>query len=127
LVTFGIAAALQGLESQSTLPIRVAASGTSRYAMELESAIYFTCAEAVQNAMKHAAGATAIWVELTERPGTLQFEVRDDGQGFETHTRSGQGLQNMRDRIEALSGHLTITSEPGRGTRVVGSVPAAEA
>ena len=49
------------------------------------------------------------------------------GPACETHARSGQGLQNMRDRLEALSGRLTITSEPGRGTRVVGSVPVAKA
>jgi signal transduction histidine kinase len=126
LVNFGVAAALQGLASQSAVPIRVAASGTSRYAMELESAVYFTCVEAVQNAMKHAAGATAIWVELTETPETLQFEVRDDGPGIQPSARAGQGLQNMHDRLEALSGRLTITAEPGGGTCVAGSVPVAK-
>jgi hypothetical protein len=33
------------------------------------------------------------------------------------------GLRNMHDRIEAVGGRLAVDSEPGRGTRVTGSVP----
>jgi signal transduction histidine kinase len=123
LADFGVAGALRELTLHNALPIRVAASGTSRYPMEVESAVYFTCVEAVQNAMKHATGATAVWIELTESRGTLHFEVRDDGKGMPPHARSGQGMRNMHDRLEALSGRLTITSQPGRGTRVVASLP----
>ena len=34
-----------------------------------------------------------------------------------------QELERLRDRVEALGGRLTIRSEPGRGTRVSGSLP----
>jgi signal transduction histidine kinase len=35
----------------------------------------------------------------------------------------GTGLQGMTDRLDALGGHLQIASEPGRGTRITGSIP----
>jgi signal transduction histidine kinase len=35
------------------------------------------------------------------------------------------GLQNLQDRVGALGGRLTITSAPGEGTVVSGSVPLA--
>jgi signal transduction histidine kinase len=35
----------------------------------------------------------------------------------------GAGLTNMADRLDALGGELTVTSAPGRGTRVTGSLP----
>ena len=85
--------------------------------------VYFACAEAIQNAMKHADGATGIWVTLTESPHGLHFEVRDDGAGFVPTDGSGQGLRNMRDRIEGGGGQLTLDAAPGRGTRVTGAIP----
>ena len=48
----------------------------------------------------------------------------DDGVGFDVAAGSnGVGLVNMRDRIAAAGGELSIESSPGRGTRVSGSVP----
>jgi signal transduction histidine kinase len=52
------------------------------------------------------------------------FEIADDGRGFDSAaTPRGSGLQNMRDRLEALGGHLEIRSAPGEGTVVAGRVP----
>ena len=71
--------------------------------------------------MKHA-GADAIWIRLEQTPHRLRFEVRDDGAGFAPDRRGGRGLRNMRDRIEAIRGSLTIDAAPGRGTVVAGSI-----
>ena len=120
----GLAAALRSLGSRSSLPIQVADGGVTRQPIEVEYAVYLTCVEAVQNAMKHAAGATGVWIQLYESDDALRFEVRDDGPGMPLHVLSGQGLRTMHDRIEAVGGHLTIESQPG--TRVRGSVPLAE-
>jgi signal transduction histidine kinase len=79
----------------------------------------------MQNAMKHAVGVTTISVSLSERDH-LRFIVRDDGAGFtEDDPASGSGLTNMRDRLAAVGGVLTIRSQPGAGTAVLGSVPLA--
>jgi signal transduction histidine kinase len=54
----------------------------------------------------------------------LTFEVADDGTGFDAErTKTGAGLTNMRDRLEALGGSVLVTSEVGAGTRIRGEVP----
>ena len=83
--------------------------------------MYFCCLEAMQNAAKHASGAVQILITLHD-DGALRVEVSDDGAGFEPHVRRGVGLTNMRDRIEAVGGELTVISTPGEGTRVIGTV-----
>lgn len=63
-------------------------------------------------------------VRLSEQNGDLRFEVRDDGQGFDTATvRRGVGLNGIGDRIDTIGGTWSISSTPGRGTSVTGSVP----
>ena len=55
--------------------------------------------------------------------GHVQIVVRDDGPGFDVADRYGRGLRNMRDRIEAIGGELTVDARPGSGTRVSGTLP----
>jgi signal transduction histidine kinase len=101
----------------------VLAVGVGRYPPAIESAAYFCCLEALQNAAKHATGATAAVVDLFDN-GSLCMEVRDDGAGFDpAQVVSGVGFTSMRDRLAAVGGELTIASDPGRGTRVTGSIP----
>jgi signal transduction histidine kinase len=94
-----------------------------RYPRDVESAAYFCCLEAMQNAAKHARDATVVVIEITDN-GVLRFEVRDDGAGFDSRTSSaGLGLTSMRDRLAAVAGELAIVSTPGKGTRVIGRIP----
>ena len=117
----GLEDALKSLAGSGPVPVHVVAVGLTRHATEIESAVYFTCVEALQNAMKHA-GADAIWIRLNQTPHRLGFEVRDDGAGFAPDRHGGRGLRNMRDRIEAIRGRLAIDAAPGRGTVVAGSI-----
>jgi signal transduction histidine kinase len=119
----GVPDALRSMGMLAPLPVHVIGGGVTRHPIEIESAAYFTCVEATQNALKHAHGATGIWIKLRQVPNWLQFEVRDDGPGFEIDGASGRGLRNMRDRVEAVGGRLSVESEPGEGTRVTGSIP----
>ena len=118
----GLSEALHSVAAQAPMPVRVVAVGVKRHPIEVESAVYFTCVEALQNAVKHAGGATGVWIKLRQTRDRLWFEVRDDGPGFTVGDHDGRGLRNMHDRIEAIGGDLTLDSEPGRGTRVAGSV-----
>jgi signal transduction histidine kinase len=53
----------------------------------------------------------------------LRFEVSDDGAGFDVDaTPAGAGLTNMRDRLAAIGGEVTVSSSSGGGTIVSGSV-----
>jgi signal transduction histidine kinase len=82
--------------------------------------------EALTNVRKHS-GAKSVTVRVTESDSTTTLTVEDDGHGFDQggsqFDRDGFGLFTMRDRMALLNGTLTIDSAPGRGTRVVASVP----
>ena len=78
----GLPDALRSVAAQAPMPVRVVAVGVSRHPIEIESAVYFTCAEALQNAVKHAGGATGVWIRLSQTRTSLRFEIRDDGPGF---------------------------------------------
>jgi signal transduction histidine kinase len=119
----GLVEGLRAAALRNPLPTTVLAAGIARYPREIESAAYFCCLEALQNAAKHARGATVAVIDLSDN-GSLRMEVRDDGARFDTDkVAGGVGLTSMRDRLAAVGGELAIASSPGRGTRVTGSIP----
>ena len=119
----GLVEALRAAALGAPLAARVDAEGVGRYDPEIETTVYYACIEALQNAAKHATGATGVWISMSDT-GTLRFEVQDDGAGFAVASPSpGAGLMNMRDRLAAVGGVVTIESEVGVGTRVAGMVP----
>jgi signal transduction histidine kinase len=120
----GLGAALDAQARRSPVPVIVEADGVGRYAPEIEAAVYFSCLEAMQNVAKYAA-ASAATVSLREAPGRLEFRVHDDGVGFDAGATSyGTGLQGIADRLAALGGTLAVSSAPGNGTAITGSLPA---
>lgn len=75
--------------------------------------------EAVTNAARHS-GADRLLLNLEHLHPGMRLEVVDEGVGFEDGQQAsrGFGLTTMRERAEALGGHLRIDSRPGAGTRV---------
>jgi signal transduction histidine kinase len=123
LASNGLAAALKAQAGKVPLPVAVDVVGVGRYDQDTEAAVYFCCLEALQNIAK-SAQATSADVRLWTEDGRLNLSVVDDGIGFDVERGArGSGLQNMVDRMEALSGSLKIVSSPGKGTSVTGSVP----
>jgi signal transduction histidine kinase len=118
----GLRDALRSVAARAPVPVRVVAVGVTRHPVEIESAVYFTCVEALQNALEHAAGATVVSIKLSQTFDQLKFEISDDGGGFTADDHDGRGLRRMHDRIEAIGGDLEVAAHPGRGTRVSGSV-----
>jgi signal transduction histidine kinase len=118
----GLKAALRARARQVPISIDVQ-SGPERYPRELEGAVYFCCSEALQNLSKHSRatrGSVRVWCEN----GRLSFEVRDNGRGLDAaRVKLGGGLQNIRDRLDALGGVADVSSAPGSGARVAGWVP----
>jgi signal transduction histidine kinase len=126
LADAGLLRALDVIARRSGGAISVTGEGIGRYSPALESAVYFCCLEAVQNASKHGGPGVAITILLRQTDAELRFEVRDDGPGFDlAAAHDGVGLRNMHDRLDALHGLLEITSASGRGTLVTGTVPVA--
>jgi signal transduction histidine kinase len=123
----GVAAALDSVLASvlgaGVVPVRVVDHGVGRHPETIEAALYFCAVEAVQNAVKHAS-ATEVTVELSAEGDRVTLVVRDDGVGFDDATVSaGTGLGNMKDRVDAVDGALTVRSRPGDGTEVSISVP----
>jgi signal transduction histidine kinase len=94
-----------------------------RQAPEVEITLYRIIQEALTNAVKHAA-AEHVEVAVTERDGTLQVRVADDGRGFDPAAAStgGFGLLGMRERVGLLGGELAIASSDA-GTVVSAALP----
>lgn len=96
----------------------------ARFDLEVEAGVYFCIREAAQNASKHAPGGR-ITIDLSTQNADLCFAVKDEGSGFAPPREgAGSGLQNMRDRVEALGGLFEIVSSPETGTSVTGRLPA---
>ena len=126
LIDRGLAEALKAAASGASIPTRVEAAALDRAPPEAEATVYFCCLEALQNAAEHAGAGAQATVRVWPERDALLFDVSDDGAGFDARaTRWGAGLTSMSDRLGALGGRLTISSEPGHGTRVSGTIPLA--
>lgn len=86
--------------------------------------LYRVVQEALQNAAKHAQ-ATAVFVGAHPEGEGIRATVRDTGRGFERRPggRMGLGLTFITERVTLLDGRCSISSVPGKGTRVSVWVP----
>jgi two-component system, NarL family, sensor kinase len=88
-----------------------------RYESQLELTAYRIAQELVNNALKHSEAAK-IDLQLIAEPDRICIQVVDNGKGFDTSGRSGdgKGLISIRDRAAANNGRFEIESTPGQGT-----------
>jgi signal transduction histidine kinase len=124
LMDQGLTAALRAAAGRSQLDVEIESDELSRYAADVEAAVYFCCLEALQNAGKYAGDGARVVVSVREDEGKLSFDVVDDGAGFEPASGAkGHGFINMSDRLGAIGGSLRVESAPGEGARIAGSIP----
>ncbi|MHC1777883.1 MAG: ATP-binding protein [Lentimicrobium sp.] len=90
---------------------------------ELRRNLFLTIKEALHNIVKHA-NAKNVQITLQIEEKHLNIILKDDGAGFseELLTRTGNGLINMRRRMEECGGAFRIVSEKGKGTKIDFSV-----
>jgi signal transduction histidine kinase/streptogramin lyase len=95
---------------------------------EIRHNVFLAFKEALNNAVKHS-GATEVTIVLKIREHGFMLIVEDNGRGFEMtaingtktgpgRNSGGNGLANMRSRLEELGGNCIVDSRPGSGTRV---------
>ena len=120
----GLARAVGAHAGKAPLPVIVDADGVGRYPADVETAVYFCCVEAVQNAARYAPRAT-VRIRLRGSAEHVSFRVEDDGPGFDrSRAQAGAGgLQHMADRLAALGGSLEVDARPATGTTVTGQIP----
>ena len=78
--------------------------------------------EAMTNAVRHS-GTAGISIRLAYRTGSVVLELSDSGRGMSGVEPAGFGVDGMRERARQIGGEIQILSDPGRGTRIVVTVP----
>lgn len=73
-----------------------------------------TTKEAVSNIIKHSNG-DKVQVALREHPGFYQLSIEDNGTQVKMEMGTGIGLQNMKERADALGGTFRIHRKNGFG------------
>jgi signal transduction histidine kinase len=103
--------------------------GERRLSSEMELTLFRIAQEALNNVRKHA-GASRVVTTVELSDSAVKVTVEDDGKGFNPPTLTDHpthvgklGLIGMHERARLLGGTLVVNSEPGRGTRVIVSVP----
>jgi signal transduction histidine kinase len=123
LASQGLVGALEARARKAPVPTSVTADGVGRYLQDVEAAVYFCVLEALQNVAKYAR-ASRVEVRLAASGQDLEFEVTDDGAGFDPGSKAyGTGLQGMADRLHAHGGSLAVRSSPGAGATISGWLP----
>jgi signal transduction histidine kinase len=86
---------------------------------DLRHNIFLAVKEVFNNTLKHAR-ASEVRMHITMTHSDFIIAIADNGKGFPLATLngSGNGLANMKRRIEEMGGKMTLSSVVGRGTRV---------
>ncbi|ULN36234.1 GAF domain-containing protein [Mycolicibacterium smegmatis] len=117
----GLGPALRALARRCPVPVDLEVDLLEPVPESVGVAAYYVVAEALTNAAKYAE-AQAIVITATLGDDTLDLMIDDDGVGGAV-AGGGSGLIGLKDRVEALSGELTITSPSGVGTTITARIP----
>jgi len=121
---------LSDLEKQSGMKAVLTVVGDERrFSADVELVIFRIVQEALRNIEKHAQ-ATEVAARIEFGAGRTEVSVSDNGKGFVVGDdltelpRAGKlGLAGMAERVRLLAGNMKIESRPGKGTRVMITVP----
>jgi signal transduction histidine kinase len=117
----GLAAALAALTGRLPVPVQLDLP-RHRLPAPIEASVYFFCAEALTNVVKHARASSA-WVRVAADGARCTVEVGDDGIGGARARSDSSGLTGLRDRIGALNGVMDIVAPAEGGTVLRAAIP----
>jgi PAS domain S-box-containing protein len=121
LTEYGLPTAVSALASRATVPVDVECELPHRLPPGVEIATYYVVSESLTNMARHAR-ATRGSVRLSWSEDALRVDVSDDGVGG-ADPGAGSGLRGLRDRVDALDGSISVSSELDRGTTVSVRIP----
>ena len=124
-IDLGLPSALEALgdatQQRSLVAVRVNVDNPGIFIPPaLSATLYRVAQEALHNVERHADAGHAT-VSLKARPGYVELEISDDGQGFDgppARVREESGLATIRERLSLAGGELHIDTARGGGTRV---------
>jgi signal transduction histidine kinase len=111
------------------LPIRVVTRLTMPIETPRSTAAFRIFQEALTNAVRHG-NPTRVAARVSTLRATLRLCVHDDGIGIPPHVLArpqSLGLLGMQERARSLGGDLRVSSEAGRGTTILVTLPPAPA
>jgi signal transduction histidine kinase len=117
----GLGPALKTLARRSSVPVELRLGVDQRLPDSVEVAAYYVVAESLTNAAKHAQ-ASEVRVTVETDGHNVRLSIQDDGIGGADSGR-GSGLTGLADRVEALGGHLQMSSPIGSGTSLLATIP----
>jgi signal transduction histidine kinase len=117
----GLGPAIKTLARRSPVPVDLTLDVNGHIPESVEVAAYYVIAEALTNTAKYADASEAT-VQAACRDGVLHLAISDDGIGG-ARTGGGSGLIGLKDRVNALSGDLTVSSPVGGGTTITATIP----
>jgi two-component system sensor histidine kinase UhpB len=86
--------------------------------------VYRLIQECLTNISRHAGKQVSVEISLRREADMVQIAVADNGKGCDLDAKqSGFGLPGMKQRVKALSGELTIISQPMQGMQVLAALP----
>lgn len=110
----GLGAALKTLARRCPISVTLNLALEDRLSESAEIAAYYVVAEALTNAARHSR-ASSIEIDANTKGSELVLCIRDDGAGG-ADVSKGSGLVGLVDRVEAIGGHLWVSSPLGAGT-----------
>jgi signal transduction histidine kinase len=117
----GLGPALKALARRSSLPVNLEVTVERQLPATIGVAAYYVVAEALTNVAKHA-HATELTISAHTQDGDLRLAIQDNGIGGADPAK-GSGLIGLTDRVEALGGHVQISSPPRSGTSLDITLP----
>ncbi|MEJ2600416.1 MAG: PAS domain S-box protein, partial [Anaerolineales bacterium] len=111
-------ARLEAVEARAGCQAEFHVQGEPHLSPEVESELYWTVHEALNNVLKHAR-AKHVYVDLQFHNGASKITIMDDGVGFDASNLeqvSGIGIKNITERINRIGGSFKIESQNGKGT-----------
>jgi signal transduction histidine kinase len=117
-----------GFRKRAKLEVVVDGGSESRLPPLVETALYRTVQEALNNVVRHA-HAQHVDIQLWTEKSTVYCTVKDDGVGFEPAMAAagagghGLGLLGIRERLSSLHGTLNCKSAPNHGAELSITIP----
>ena len=118
----------EGVSRRAGLTVSVTGSTDGRLPQKVETELYRTVQEALNNVTRHSHASRAL-IEVKHTGREVRCRVRDNGQGFDPAASPpagaprGFGLRGIRERLAPLGGSVEIQSRPGTGTEVMIRIP----
>lgn len=122
LARTGLRPALEQVAARSGRDVRLAGVSGERLPTAIEEAIYFSCREALQNAMKHGSGDAPIIITARADGTDAVFEISDVGDARAPQAPATPP-RTVAERVRELGGDVTAFSSAAGGRRVSGRIP----